>query len=109
MAMFDGTYDDQWLSPAERLRLAVAEIERLRAIIREGGWTDQDIDKWVAARAADQPDAACICPISFCELPLGHNGRCGTTADQQSARKGLDELTRMAQEDGLYDEPEVPK
>jgi hypothetical protein len=26
-------------------------------------------------------------------------------ADQQSARKGLDELTRMAQEDGLYDMP----
>jgi hypothetical protein len=27
------------------------------------------------------------------------------TPDQQSARKGLDELTRMAQEDGLYDDP----
>jgi hypothetical protein len=26
-------------------------------------------------------------------------------ADQQSARQGLDELTRMAQEDGLYDGP----
>jgi hypothetical protein len=40
----------------ERERIA-SEIERLRAIIREGGWTDQDIDKWVAARAADQPTA----------------------------------------------------
>jgi hypothetical protein len=27
------------------------------------------------------------------------------TPDQQSAREGLDELTRMAQEDGLYDMP----
>jgi hypothetical protein len=27
------------------------------------------------------------------------------TTDQQSAREGLDELTRMAQEDGLYDMP----
>jgi hypothetical protein len=30
-------------------------------------------------------------------------------ADQQSARKGLDELTRMAQEDGLYDGPDQRK
>jgi hypothetical protein len=109
MAMFDGTYDDQWLSPAERLRLAVAEIERLRAIIREGGWTDQDIDKWVAARAADQPSLR-RCPD--CDTPMWPAefnvpcGRCATMkADQQSARKGLDELTRMAQEDGLYDDP----
>jgi hypothetical protein len=43
-----------------------------------------------------------------CSRPLGPCcDRCDhAAADQQSAREGLDELTRMAQEDGLYDMPE---
>jgi hypothetical protein len=101
----------------ERERIA-SEIERLRAIIREGGWTDQDIDKWVAARAADQPDAARALyerqawsgatpwdDLHEDTRQLWRNKAATGQMhpDQQSARKGLDELTRMAQEDGLYD------
>jgi hypothetical protein len=83
-----------------------------------------------ALAAADQPDDALgLCPVCG-EGPSCHfEGECMTptqkvrktadmvvrlteetdaliatgAADQQSARKGLDELTRMAQEDGLYD------
>jgi hypothetical protein len=79
---------------------------------------------------ADQPDA--VHPLNQWAGPFRHCGgsvsigmcrACGVSqhsldcaasvggacdcmpADQQSARKGLDELTRMAQEDGLYDGP----
>jgi hypothetical protein len=62
---------------------------------------------------ADQPTAVACDHHRAVETWL-HCVKCGRdildkpapmAADQQSARKGLDELTRMAQEDGLYDAP----
>jgi hypothetical protein len=116
----------------EASRIHGAEIERLRGLLRQIVDLYDLPASWLegTAGAADQPDAA-LCPS--CEGEDGSTlladairwryvtqhpkweGRpyaeiCrevdeAMAADQQSARKGLDELTRMAQEDGLYDGP----
>jgi hypothetical protein len=82
------------------------EIERLRGIMATCEWCGPDV-------GADQPTAVACDHHRAVETWL-HCVKCGRdildkpapmAADQQSARKGLDELTRMAQEDGLYDGP----
>jgi hypothetical protein len=95
----------------EASRIHGAEIERLRGLLRQIVDLYDLPASWLegTAGAADQPSLR-RCPD--CDTPMWPAefnvpcGRCATMkADQQSARKGLDELTRMAQEDGLYDDP----
>jgi hypothetical protein len=92
----------------ERERIA-NEIERLRGIMATCEWCGPDV-------GADQPAVPLreLCDIAYDHLlaagypkdgPVLTQIATGCTPDQQSARKGLDELTRMAQEDGLYDMP----
>jgi hypothetical protein len=97
------------------------EIERLRGIMATCEWCGPDVgaDQPSAVQGwkrigGTAPDCVTISLDGLLNVPAGVPAGEYTieyvdprydpiTPDQQSARKGLDELTRMEQEDGLYD------